>query len=161
MMSWVMSYTVDIVSAPPPRSYEAALDLRDQLTDERDARVSGETGSRFEEPSEEMRELHRRLTARFPCICDAPEGPWSDGPLLNNFGQRVTTLGISFSRVEEVLPFLIATALDMGFWVVDAQDEALHLPDGRVLRAPADAPAGPVDGPVATVRRRPWWRFWR
>ena len=147
-----MSYTVDIMSAPLPRSYDEAFALRDQRIEERDARIGSNTGSPFEEPSGEMRELHRRLTARFPCICDDPDGPWSDGPLINNFGQRAATLGISFSGVAEALPFLIATALEMGFWVLDGQDDVVHLPGGTVLRSHAAEPDEPA---------RPWWRFWR
>lgn len=145
-----MSYGVDIILGPLPSSYEDALAIRDELADERDAQL-GTPDARFEAPSPQMRELHRRLTARFPCIVDDSDGPWSDGPLINNFGQRAATLGISFSRVEEVLPFLIATALDMGSWVLDAQDEAVHLPGGVVLRAGAT---------VEQKSGRPWWRFW-
>ena len=69
-----------------------------------------------------MRQLYDRLTARYQCITEDSNGPWSDGPLVNNFGQRSATLGISFSRVGEVLPFLVETATAMGFWVLDAQD---------------------------------------
>ena len=36
-----------------------------------------------------------RLTARYPCICDLPDeeaddGVWTDGPLRNNLGHRVS-----------------------------------------------------------------------
>src|SRR6478672_9789771 len=59
-----------------------------------------------------------RLTARYPCMCDLPDdevddGVWSDGPLRDNAGHRVTVLGIS-NRLDEVLPFVIATANDLG-----------------------------------------------
>jgi len=129
-----MSYAVDVVAVEAPETYEAALMICAALAEARDSRIESGAGDAFEPPSASMVELHRRLTARYPCICDDPEGPWSDGPLINNFGTHIATPGISFSRVEEVLPFLIATANEMGFWVLDAQDEALHLPNGSTLR---------------------------
>ena len=67
-----------------------------------------------------FRELHDQLRARYPCICTLSddrvdeEGVWSDGPLLNDFGRRAAVLGVIYSRVEEVLPFLVHTANDLG-----------------------------------------------
>jgi hypothetical protein len=136
-----MSYRVDVVDMPAPLSYEEALGLRDELAREQDERAAA-SGQRFEPPAERMATLHRTLTGRFPCICDDDAGPWSDGPLINNFGREVATLGISFSRVEEVLPFLIASANAQGMWVLDAQDEKLHLPDGTVRSAGESGPRG-------------------
>lgn len=147
-----MSYVVDILSAEIPASYKEALLVRDALAEARDVRLDDGGDARFEEASAEMRELHRRLTARYPCITEDPDGVWADGPLINNFGQRVATLAISFSRVGDALPFLIATATEMGFWVLDAQDEAVHLPGGAILRANASLERG--------RSARPWWRFW-
>ena len=147
-----MSYGVDILSGELPNSYEEALFIRDRETDARDSRLGTGADLGFEAPSAQMLELHRRLTAQHPCIMDDPDGPWSDGPLINNFGQRAATLGISFSRLAKVLPFLIATATKMGFWVFDAQDEAVHLPGGATLR------------PRALPRRssgKAWWQFWK
>ena len=63
-----------------------------------------------------LRELHDALTARYPCICTLPddrvdeEGVWSDGPLWNDFGHRAAALGMIWSRVEDVLPFLVRAA---------------------------------------------------
>ena len=51
----------------------------------------------------------------------------------------------------EVLPFLIATATGMDFWVIDVNDEAVHLPGGVVLR-----PIEPEPPP-----RKAWWQFWK
>ena len=144
-----MSYVVEIITVEPPKSYEDALIVRDDLSEARDARG----GDPFEAASPQMAELHRRLTARYPCICDDSDGPWSDGPLINNFGQDVATLGISYSRVAEVLPFLVTTANEMGFWVLDCQDEVLHLPGGDAVR--------PASGEGATLHRRRWWEFWK
>jgi hypothetical protein len=39
--------------------------------------------------------------------------------LWNDFGYRVAVLGMIYSRVEEVLPFLIKSANDLGLVVFD------------------------------------------
>lgn len=99
-----MSYGVDVLSATVPWSYEEAIAHRNELANARDEQLRSGSEPDLGEPSAQMRDLHRRLTTRFPCICDDPEGPWADGPLINDFGQHAATLGISFSRVHEVLP---------------------------------------------------------
>jgi hypothetical protein len=147
-----MSYTVDIWTRTFPADEGAAWELRDELLGEHDETWDPEQG--FETPSPEMAELHKRLTARFPCICEDENGPWSDGPLINNFGQGQATLGISYSRVGEVLPFLIETATGMGLHVFDGQDEVIHRPVGYV------PPPEPQGDPAPASPRR-WWQFWR
>ena len=147
-----MSYVIDVVQSCIPSSYADAVDLREEVAEVKTGPISDDGEVEFEPPSVEMAELHRRLTARYPCIVDDSEGPWSDGPLINNFGQKLATLGICFSRVEEVLPFVIQEATAMGFWVLDQQDEAAHVPGGAVLRAQAQ------DDMVPGKR---WWQFWR
>ncbi len=65
------------------------------------------------------------VTARYPCICNLPDdsvdddGVWSDGPLWNDFCNRAAVLGMIWSRVEEVLPFLVRTANYLGLTVFD------------------------------------------
>ena len=71
-----------------------------------------------------FRQLHDRLTAKYPCTCSVPEDEvddtvWSDGPLINDFLHRAAVLGIAYSRVDEVLPFLVETANDFGLVVFD------------------------------------------
>lgn len=147
-----MSYVVDIIGGRAPEAYEVALTVRDDLAEAREVRLEAAKDVIFEPPSAQMSELHRRLTSRYPCICDDPDGPWSDGPLINNFGHDYATVGIRYSRVEEVLPFLIHTAQQMGFWVLDAQNEALHLPTGSIRRALSLEPASP---------EKRWWQIWK
>jgi hypothetical protein len=70
-----------------------------------------------------------RLTSRYPCICtladeDVDGGVWSDGPLWNNFGHRAAV----YSRVNEVLPFLVETANDLGLTVFDWAGPSIHRP---------------------------------
>src|SRR5690348_4248563 len=98
-----MSYNVAIVMPPVPADDRAAWDVLDSFIEQQ-----GPTPAVF-------KELHDRLTARYPCMCAVPEDQiddtvWSDGPLINNFLHRAAVLGMSHSRVDEVLPFLVETA---------------------------------------------------
>ena len=108
-----MSYNVAICTPPLPSDDDSAWKEVDSLIKEQ-----GVTPPVF-------RELHDQLTARYPCICTLPDdrvdedGLWSDGPLWNDFGHRAAVLGMIYSRVEEVLPFLVRTANDLGLTVVD------------------------------------------
>ena len=96
-----------------PADDAEAWALREELLEEaeRDAGLA-DLGIEMAPPSDEMKELHRKLTARFPCICDDSEAdsPWADGPLINAFGERVAVLTIRPSGVERALPFIVATA---------------------------------------------------
>jgi hypothetical protein len=145
-----MSYTLEIWSRPFPDDDDAAWQMHNKLLAEQEAAF--DPANPFELPSPKMAELHKRLTARFPCICDDENGPWSDGPLINDFGQDTATVGIVYSRVGEVVPFVIETATGMGMHVFDGQDEVVHRPVGFVAAVPKTRrPRG----------SRPWWRFWR
>ena len=147
-----MSYVIDVVKSRTPNGYADAVGLREEVAEAKAGPISDDGEVEFEPPSVEMAELHRRLTVRYPCIVDDSEGPWSDGPLINNFGQSLATLGISFSRVGEVLPFVIQEATSMGFWVLDQQDDAAHLPEGVVFRPESQS---------HMVTGKPWWQFWK
>lgn len=116
-----MSYNVAICLAPIPASDDGAWASLDAVIDA-EGRASAE-----------LVELHDALTARFPCLCDLPddqidEGVWGDGPLINNFGHRAAVLGIVPSRVDEVLPFLVATATRAGMTVFDWATDTIHRP---------------------------------
>ncbi len=39
--------------------------------------------------------------------------------LINNFGHRAAILGMSYSRVDDVLPFLVKTANDLRLVIFD------------------------------------------
>lgn len=82
-------------------------------------------------PSKDFIDLIEKLKLKFPCICeieDPDEGVWSDGPLTNNAGENITILGMVYSAVEEVMPFLIKTANENGFVVFDDQDGKIYRP---------------------------------
>lgn len=78
-------------------------------------------------------ELHDALTLRFPCICtlsddEIDDGAWCDGPLINNFGHDLAMVAFPYSRVEDVLPFAVETAVDLGCAVFDLQSMTVHRP---------------------------------
>jgi hypothetical protein len=114
-----MSYNVAIVTPPVPGKDANAWAVLNELIDE-----SGPRPVVFHE-------LHDRLTERYPCMCAVPEEliddtVWSDGPLINNFGHRVAVLGMSYSRVEEVLPFLVESANALGLTVFDWATQRIY-----------------------------------
>jgi hypothetical protein len=114
-----MSYNVAVVIPPVSSDDTQAWATVDSLIEEEGARPPV------------FQELHDRLTARYPCMCAVPEDEiddtvWSDGPLINNFLHRAAVLGMSYSRVDEVLPFLIETANGLGLVVFDWATETVH-----------------------------------
>ncbi len=97
-----------------------------------------------------LQQLYQRLTAGYPCICSLPDesvedGVWSDGPLINNFGSKAAVLGVVFSRVDEVLPFLVETANQLGLVVFDEQINKIHREFGAS---------------TGTKKAKPWWKLW-
>lgn len=117
-----MSYNVAICVPPVLSDDEAAWASIQSLIDSQG------------EPPEVFRQLHDRLTARYPCICTLSDeridedGVWSDGPLWNDFGYKAAVLGVIYSRVEEVLPFLIDTATGLGLTVFDWGGPTIYRP---------------------------------
>lgn len=80
--------------------------------------------------------LIKKLMERYPCICDQKMDEeeederdfiWSDGPLLQNAGHNITTLGLS-RGIDDAIPFIAKTANDMGFVVFDMQDGKIYRP---------------------------------
>lgn len=85
------------------------------------------------EQGQDFLDLIEKLKINFPCICDlqdneVDDGAWSDGPLSNNAGKDLTTLGVVFSQVDNVIPFLIKTANDNDFVVFDPQTGIISRP---------------------------------
>jgi hypothetical protein len=114
-----MSYNVAIVIPPVLTDGPEAWEALDALVEENGPRPAV------------LQELHDRLTARYPCMCSVPDDQiddtvWSDGPLINDFGHRAAVLGMSYSRVEEVLPFLVETATGLGLVVFDWATGIIH-----------------------------------
>lgn len=116
-------------------SYNVAVCLQPIPTDDREAweELDNLIGAKGQ-PPEVFRELHSRLTDKYPCICtlsddEVDDGVWSDGPLWNNFGHRAAVLGMSYLRVEEVLPFLVKTSNDLGLVVFDWGGPTIFRPE--------------------------------
>jgi len=117
-----MSYTVTLTRNTIPEDDQKAWEYLDEL-------YATET----HEQSEDFLELIEKFKIKFPCICDlsddeVDEGVWSDGPLSNNAGKNLTTLGIVFSAVEKTLPYLIKTANENHFAVFDGQEGIIFRP---------------------------------
>jgi hypothetical protein len=114
-----MSYNVAIVIPPISTDAAEAWEALDGFIEEDGPRPAV------------FQELHDRLTARYPCMCSVPDDQiddtvWSDGPLINDFGHRAAVLGMSYSRVEEVLPFLVETSTGLGLAVFDWATGIIH-----------------------------------
>jgi hypothetical protein len=116
-----MSYTIAIVTEPIPAGDRAAWAAVQRLID-----AEGPAPAVF-------KELHDRLTAKYPCGCTVPDDQvdevlWSDGPLWNNFGHRAAVLGMVYSKVEEGLPFVVKMANDLGLTVFDWVGPRIYRP---------------------------------
>lgn len=141
-----MSWVIEITHVPVAAALEDAWHQLDELREEEDAREYGSP------PSEPLRRLHDRLTERYPCIMEDSNSPWSDGPFINDFGDKLATIGIITSRIEDALPFVIETAIEMGMTVFDPGDEQIHRPKDWTAPAEWSLPASKPP--------KPWWRFW-
>lgn len=118
-----MSYTFAICNATLPKDRREAKD---------------EVHRFVEEPEPDpavFEELITRLTRRYPCICDlTPDddgGPWCSGPLGQKTYNKAHVLGQIFSRVEEVMAFVVKTATGLGLAVLDWQTGEIHRPEGK------------------------------
>jgi hypothetical protein len=117
-----MSYNIAVVIQPIPADDARAWAELDSLIEQQGVRPPV------------FQDLYDRLTSRYPCMCSVPDDAiddtvWSDGPLINDFLHRAGVLGISYSRVDEVLPFLIETANLLGLVVFDWATGTIHRPD--------------------------------
>lgn len=118
-----MSYDVAICVPPlPPDDGEAW---------ERLETAASENGSVFAVLSV----FAERLTDRYPCSSQLPDDRADDcvwnAPLLPVVtAYRILYLNIAYSKVDEVLPFVIETANDLGLTVFDLQTRLIHRGDG-------------------------------
>jgi hypothetical protein len=97
-----MSYNISVARHPVPTNDQEAWEWVGRMAD-----------TDNDSPPQVFHELIDLLTAKYPCICDLDdefldtEGVWSDGPLRDNIALEAPVLGIVYSKVDEVLPFLI------------------------------------------------------
>ena len=120
-----MSYTVDLIVGPLASLDEEAWKQIETL---REAYYDDER-----EKAQELVELHAILTAKYPCLCsyadddeEMDNSPWADGPMIDNFSSEMGMLAISFSRAEEVVPFIVESANRLGITVADGQTGEIH-----------------------------------
>ncbi|CAA6679102.1 MULTISPECIES: hypothetical protein [unclassified Lentimonas] len=84
-------------------------------------------------PHSIFQRLHDALVDRFPCLSTLPEherddAVWVDGPLINNFSHDLAIVAFHFTRVEDVMPFVVETALKVGCTVFDLQGMNVYRP---------------------------------
>lgn len=118
-----MSYNVSITRNDIPGDDKQAWKFIEEL-------YNNDNG----QPSRDFVDLIRKLTEKYPCISDLPDdkvddGVWSDGPLVNNAGDKITTIGVVYSQVENVIPFVIEVSNNLGFVVFDDQTGLIWRPD--------------------------------
>ncbi len=119
-----MSYILSIVKNDIPSAKKAAWKYLEELP-----------LSREEETPAEFVNLIDKLTKKYPCISTLPDyelhtGVWSDGPLINNALKNIVTIGIA-RQVNHLVPFVIDTALKMGFAVFDIQMDKIYKPSKK------------------------------
>lgn len=119
-----MSYTVAICTPPILADDEEAWKALDGLIN-----AQGVIPPVF-------RVLHDQLTSKYPFPCDALDNEVdndirSDEPVWFEFGHRVAVLGIVYTQVEEVLPFLVKTANALGLTVFDQAGPTIFRPKSR------------------------------
>lgn len=81
-------------------------------------------------------DLYKILVSVYPCMSsyriDDPaidKCPWSDGPLINNFGSATAVLGLATSKDRYDLKSLIVSAgRALGLTVLDEQSDEIHRP---------------------------------
>jgi hypothetical protein len=115
-----MSYTLDLVpntlSSNTQEAFRQLETLRERYYDD----------EREKHPA--LVRLHEVLVQRYPCLSsyddDGPEideSVWADGPLIDNFKSELGMLALSFSKVDEVLSFILKAAIDLNITVLDSQ----------------------------------------
>jgi len=80
--------------------------------------------------------LHDVLTSVYPCLCsdasddpDMDDTPWSDGPLINNFGSVSASLGLATDDDDgSAAGFIVAAARTLGLTVLDEQSGEIYRP---------------------------------
>ncbi|WP_285577339.1 hypothetical protein [Actinoallomurus iriomotensis] len=81
------------------------------------------------EPDQQVAAFHQELTSRFPDLDDLPDeddsSPWMDYLDLSADG---VFMKIAFSRVEEMVPYVIELAAEHGLVCYDPQEHVVHNP---------------------------------
>jgi hypothetical protein len=144
-----MSYTITITRRTIPANDREAWIYLDKLHEQ-------EPGTQ----AEDFLQLLDVFKQQFPCICDLPEkhsdkGVWGDGPLSDNAGENLTTLGIVYTAVDHVLPIITQIAMEYGFAVFDPQTGEIFALDPD-MPLPAN-PSIPNVQPIKPLVKKSLW----
>lgn len=117
-----MSYDVAVWDGARPADDEQALHEYEVLWERYE-----DAG---EPPSQRILDYIASLTARYPDLTDLPDedvddSPWADGPLTGNVMGPFFYFALVYSMVDEVLPFIAATARRHGLVCFDPQRRRL------------------------------------
>jgi hypothetical protein len=121
-----MSYTIELIPSQLPPNTDEAWAVIERLSDSSDDEHC--------HPHPSFIRLHAALTAKYRCLSsygddeEADECPWADGPMLGNFGTRIGMLALLTDRVDELLPFIIQEAGELGISVADGQTGQITRP---------------------------------
>lgn len=137
-----MSYIVQIWEQPQGSALPASIHEAAQLVGELLQRKSGSNPL--------FGTLARTLMQRYPSIDSMPvedgedeprieDCAWIDQPIYGYSDDAVFNLGISSSKLTDVLPYVVEVATQLGLCVLDGQAGAAYLPGGRVLSGPQAA----------------------
>ena len=139
-----MSFTVDFFIEDLPSDEQEAWKLIEKMREEYYEDES--------EKSELLLKLGDVLTSKYPCLTsyddDDPamdDSPWADGPMTDNMASKMGMIAIRYSHVEEVFPFVLESAINLGLIVVDGQSEQIYRP-GHLIPEPKS--------------KKPWWQIW-
>ena len=138
-----MSFTLDLILTDDiPKEANKAWGYIGALRDEY---YDDETGAH-----EKLIKLESILTDKYPCLCsfdeDDPEIEscvWADGPMIGNFASKMGMLAISWSKADEVFPFVLQQAHALDITVADGQSSIIYRP-GEEVEQP----------------KKYWWKFW-
>jgi len=122
-----MSYILKIVVPPLPAEDALAWRAADTICDNDDDAAP---------KAPVLVRLHDVLTSVYPCLCsdaaeapDMDDTPWSDGPLINNFGSASAVLGLATDDDDgSAVAFIVAASRTLGLTVLDGQVRKIHRP---------------------------------
>ncbi|WP_426212645.1 hypothetical protein [Massilia sp. TWP1-3-3] len=122
-----MSYIVTVVVPPVPADLSDPWQFPERLR-----AAGGDEGP----VAPVLRTLHDTITSVYPCLssyADSDDGiddcPWADGPLIDNFGTQMGTIGLTGGdKLKRVASFVRSCASTLGLTVFDEQEGKIGKP---------------------------------
>lgn len=114
-----MSYVVAVWDGDPPADETSARVTVARLEAAAAAGVAGPLSPALVALVAELTGRHPDLGD--PAYDDEDDAPWADGPLADNVAGRLLTVALTWSAVDEVLPWMAAEAGRLGLHVLDTQ----------------------------------------